>query len=52
VNAATGVVAKRGDKSSFLEAFKPGTEPMELGPVVDGGYNPRDDTPTSIRGIY
>ncbi|MDG2312953.1 MAG: penicillin-binding protein 1A, partial [Alphaproteobacteria bacterium] len=28
VNAATGVVAKRGDKSSFLEAFKPGTEPM------------------------
>ena len=52
VNAATGVVAQRGDTNSILEAFKPGTEPLELGPVVDGGYNPRDDIPNSIRGIY
>ena len=52
VNAATGVVAKRGDKSSILEAFKPGTEPLELGPVLDGGYNPMDQRANSIRGIY
>ena len=52
VNAATGVVAKRGDKSSILEAFKPGTEPLELGPVIDGGYNPMDQRSNSIRGIY
>ena len=32
VNAATGIVAQRGDTNSILEAFKPGTEPLELGP--------------------
>jgi penicillin-binding protein 1A len=47
VNATTGVIAQRGDKRVILEAFKPGTEPTELGPVLDGGY---PDTPA--RGIY
>jgi penicillin-binding protein 1A len=40
VNASTGVVAQRGEKKIIFEAFKPGTEPTELGPVVDGGYRP------------
>jgi penicillin-binding protein 1A len=40
VNASTGLVAQRGEKKIIFEAFKPGTEPTELGPVVDGGYRP------------
>ena len=56
VNASTGVVAQRGEKRVILEAFKPGTEPTELGAVVDGGYQPAsgvgDRTAKPARGIY
>ncbi len=52
INAETGVVAQRGDKRVFLEAFKPGTEPTELGPIVDGGYRPAGRSRSSARGIY
>ncbi|NNE84281.1 MAG: penicillin-binding protein 1A [Alphaproteobacteria bacterium] len=61
VNASTGVVAQRGEKKIIFEAFKPGTEPTELGPVVDGGYRPGGATGSSgggrraakpKRGIY
>lgn len=52
VNAENGVVAQRGDKRVFLEAFKPGTEPRELGPVVDGGYRPSGNSASPARGIY
>jgi penicillin-binding protein 1A len=52
VNASTGVVAQRGEKRIILEAFKPGTEPTELGPVVDGGYSPSSGTVKRTRGIY
>jgi penicillin-binding protein 1A len=37
VNPATGVVARAGDRDVIWEAFKPGSEPMVLGPVLDGG---------------
>lgn len=52
VNATTGVVAQRGEKRVILEAFKPGTEPRELGPVVDGGYRPPGSSANPARGIY
>jgi penicillin-binding protein 1A len=37
VNPAAGVVARAGDRDVIWEAFKPGSEPMVLGPVLDGG---------------
>src|SRR5690606_3627007 len=37
VNPATGVVARPGNRDVIWEAFKPGTEPMVPGPVLDGG---------------
>jgi len=52
VNASTGVVAQRGEKNVILEAFKPGTEPTELGPVVDGGYRPSGAPANRASGIY
>jgi penicillin-binding protein 1A len=52
VNAETGVVAQRGDERVILEAFKPGSEPTELGPVVDGGYRPPGSSASPTRGIY
>ena len=52
VNASTGLVAQRGEKRVILEAFKPGTEPTELGPVVDGGYRPGAGPGKPARGIY
>ncbi len=52
VNATTGLVAQRGDKRVILEAFKPGTEPNELGPVVDGGYRPGGGSANPASGIY
>ena len=52
VNASTGLVAQRGEKRVILEAFKPGTEPTELGPVVDGGYRPDVGPGKPARGIY
>ncbi|MFT5181986.1 MAG: penicillin-binding protein 1A [Alphaproteobacteria bacterium] len=52
VNASTGVVAQRGEKRVILEAFKPGTEPTQLGPVVDGGYRPGGRSGKPASGIY
>ena len=52
VNASTGLVAQRGEKRVILEAFKPGTEPTELGPVVDGGYQPGAGAAKPASGIY
>jgi penicillin-binding protein 1A len=52
VNASTGVVAQRGEKRVILEAFKPGTEPTELGPILDGGYDPSGRSAKQARGIY
>ena len=37
VNPSTGLVARAGDRDVIWEAFKPGSEPMVLGPVLDGG---------------
>jgi penicillin-binding protein 1A len=37
VNPSTGVVARAGERDVIWEAFKPGSEPMALGPVLDGG---------------
>ena len=37
VNPSTGVVARAGERDVIWEAFKPGTEPMAPGPVLDGG---------------
>ncbi len=36
VNAATGLLARPDDENVILEAFRPGTEPTEVGPVLDG----------------
>ncbi len=36
VNAATGLVARPGDRNVILEAFKPGTEPTGEEGVLDG----------------
>ncbi|MGB1547935.1 MAG: penicillin-binding transpeptidase domain-containing protein, partial [Alphaproteobacteria bacterium] len=36
VDAQTGLPARPGDRGVILEAFKPGTEPKERGPVIDG----------------
>ncbi|PCJ58523.1 MAG: penicillin-binding protein [Rhodospirillaceae bacterium] len=36
VNAQTGLPARAGDRKVILEAFKPGTEPKERAPVLDG----------------
>jgi penicillin-binding protein 1A len=37
VNPATGLVARPGERDVIWEAFKPGSEPMVPGPVLDGG---------------
>jgi penicillin-binding protein 1A len=37
VNPSTGLVARPGERDVIWEAFKPGTEPTVLGPVLDGG---------------
>ncbi|MGE5537231.1 MAG: penicillin-binding protein 1A [Gemmatimonas sp.] len=36
VNATTGLLARAGDRSTILEAFKPGTEPTGREGVLDG----------------
>ena len=33
----TGLVARPGERDVIWEAFKPGTEPVVPGPVLDGG---------------
>jgi penicillin-binding protein 1A len=52
VDADTGVVAGPGADRVILEAFKPGTEPMSAGPVLDGGYQPPGTATGNTRGIY
>jgi penicillin-binding protein 1A len=37
VNPSTGLVARPGERDVIWEAFKPGTEPVVPGPVLDGG---------------
>ena len=51
VNVKTGLVAERGEKGVILEAFKSGTEPTEIGPIIDGGYRPGGETRSGQR-IY
>ena len=54
VNAATGLVARPGDRNVIREAFKPGNEPTGERQVLDGsGGNALWVTPTSAtRGLY
>jgi penicillin-binding protein 1A len=37
VNPATGMLARAGERDAIWEAFKPGSEPTVVGPVLDGG---------------
>ena len=55
VDAETGLVARGAGKGIILEAFKPGTEPVQAGPVVGerpvtGAENPA--TPARRRDLY
>lgn len=53
VNAATGQLARAGDKTVIYEAFKPGTEPTGDNAVVTGGAGVSEDadaTPASAGG--
>jgi penicillin-binding protein 1A len=43
VNAATGQLARAGDKTVIYEAFKPGTEPTGNNDVVTGGAGVSED---------
>ena len=55
VDAETGLVARGSGKGVILEAFKPGTEPIQAGPVVDSGSAPtaKDPaTPARRRDLY
>ncbi len=55
VDAATGLVARGAGKGVILEAFKPGTEPVQAGPVVDFGSAPTEKnpaTPVRRRDLY
>ena len=54
VNAATGLLARPGDRNVIREAFKPGSEPTGERQVLDGsGGNSLWVTPTSAgRGLY
>jgi penicillin-binding protein 1A len=51
VNAATGQLARPGDRTVIYEAFKPGTEPNGDSVVVNGyGVSPDGSTPAPIAG--
>ena len=55
VDAETGLVARGSGKGVILEAFKPGTEPIQAGPVVDSGAAPSAEkpaTPARRRDLY
>ena len=55
VDAETGLIARGSGKSVILEAFKPGTEPIQAGPVVDSGSAPPSKnpaTPARRRDLY
>lgn len=54
VNAQTGLPARAGDRKVILEAFKPGTEPKERAPVIDGtgGIVPSAVPTDGTGGLY
>ncbi len=58
VHPSTGLVARHGGRDAIWEAFKPGTEPTVMGPVLDGGSLSSDavgPAPTQRRdtgGLY
>ena len=52
VNVNTGLVAQAGEGNVILEAFKPGTEPYRVGPVIGGAEAPRVSPSGGGGGIY
>ncbi len=52
VNPETGLVALPGERSTILEAFKPGTAPRELGSVVGADSGLPGEPGGPRRGIY
>lgn len=50
VNAASGQLARAGDKTIIYEAFKPGTEPTGEGPVMAAGGPISDDEDAASLG--
>ena len=54
INTENGQMAKPGDRSVILEAFKDGTVPTGEPPSIDGGYDPRigDGTVPGVDGLY
>ena len=52
VNVNTGLVAQVGESNVILEAFKPGTEPYQVGPVIGGAEAPRVSPSGGGGGIY
>jgi penicillin-binding protein 1A len=54
VNAQTGQLARAGERDAIWEAFKPGTETLIGGPVLDGGSvgTPALVPATDAGGIY
>ena len=52
VNPETGLVALPGERATILEAFKPGTEPRELGSIVGEDLGRGVSSGGERRGIY
>ncbi len=52
VNPETGLVALPGERATILEAFKPGTEPRELGSIVGEELGRGVSSGGARRGIY
>jgi penicillin-binding protein 1A len=52
VNPETGLVALPGERSTILEAFKPGTAPREFGSIVGEDLGRGVNTGGPRRGIY
>ncbi len=52
VNPETGLVALPGERTTILEAFKPGTAPRELGSIVGEDAGRSVGSGGSRRGIY
>lgn len=51
INARTGKLARNGDKTIILEAFKPGTEPTGESQIVEGqSWSPTSGSGTSASG--
>lgn len=52
VNPETGLVALPGERSTILEAFKPGTAPRRLGSIIGEELGRGVESGGSRRGIY